>query len=112
MNTRFQISSQRGHVSLWSGMHSGPSLRWAPRSKWISLHGPHGPVGPDCQKFFNRSENAKKMAIGGFVSGGALAIGAIIGFVVSADDGAPERRMSFAPAIGPDGAGASWSLRF
>ena len=25
MNTRFQISSQRGHVSLWSGMQCGPS---------------------------------------------------------------------------------------
>ena len=53
MNTRFQISSQRGHVSLWSGMHSGPSLRCAPRSKWISLHGPHGPMSPIRHQFFS-----------------------------------------------------------
>ena len=51
MKTRFQISSQRGHVSEWSGTHSGPSDRWAPRSKWSSLHGPHGPVSPIRQKF-------------------------------------------------------------
>ena len=43
MNTRFQISSQRGQCSLWSGTQSGPSERCAPRSKWISLHGPQGP---------------------------------------------------------------------
>ena len=30
MNTRFQISSQRGHVSLWSGTHSGPRRTAAP----------------------------------------------------------------------------------
>ena len=53
MNTRFQISSQRGQVSLWSGMHSGPSLRCAPRSKWISLHGPHGPMSAIRHQFFS-----------------------------------------------------------
>ena len=50
MNTRFQISSQRGHVSEWSGMQCGPSENSAPRSKWISLHGPHGPVSAIRQK--------------------------------------------------------------
>ena len=34
-------------------MHSGPSERWAPRSKWISLHGPHGPVSAMRQKFLS-----------------------------------------------------------
>ena len=53
MNTRFQISSQRGQCSLWSGMHSGPSDRCAPRSKWISLHGPHGPVSAIRQKLLS-----------------------------------------------------------
>ena len=50
MNTRFQISSQRGHVSEWSGMQCGPSENSGPRSKWISLHGPHGPVSAIRQK--------------------------------------------------------------
>ena len=53
MNTRFQISSQRGQVSLWSGMQCGPSDRCAPRSKWISLHGPHGPVSAIRQKLLS-----------------------------------------------------------
>ncbi len=53
MKTRFQTSTQRGHVSEWSGTHSGPSERWAPRSKWISLHGPHGPVSAIRQKFLS-----------------------------------------------------------
>ena len=53
MNTRFQISSQRGQVSEWSGMQSGPSENCAPRSKWISLHGPHGPVSAIRQKLWS-----------------------------------------------------------
>ena len=31
-----------------SGPPSGPNA--GPRSMWISLHGPHGPVSPICQK--------------------------------------------------------------
>jgi len=53
MNTRFQISSQRGQVSEWSGMHCGPSENSTPRSKWISLHGPHGPVSAIRQKLLS-----------------------------------------------------------
>ena len=53
MNTRFQTSSQRGHCSLWSGTQCGPSDRWAPRSKWISLHGPHGPMSAMRHQFFS-----------------------------------------------------------
>ena len=34
-------------------MHSGPSDRCAPRSKWISLHGPHGPVSAIRQKLLS-----------------------------------------------------------
>ena len=34
-------------------MHSGPSDRCAPRSKWISLHGPHGPVSAMRQKLLS-----------------------------------------------------------
>ena len=57
MKTRFQISSQRGQFSEWSGTHSGPSERWAPRSKWISLHGPHGPVSAIRQKLLSSPES-------------------------------------------------------
>ncbi len=34
-------------------MHSGPSERCAPRSKWISLHGPQGPVSAIRQKLLS-----------------------------------------------------------
>ena len=53
MNTRFQISSQRGQFSEWSGMQCGPSENSAPRSKWISLHGPQGPVSAIRQKLLS-----------------------------------------------------------
>jgi hypothetical protein len=53
MKTRFHTSSQRGQCSLWSGTHAGPSLSDAPLSKWISLHGPHGPVSAIRQKLWS-----------------------------------------------------------
>ncbi len=53
MNTRFQTSSQRGQCSEWSGTHSGPSDRWAPRSKWISEQGPLGPMSAMRHQFFS-----------------------------------------------------------
>ncbi len=34
-------------------MQSGPSENWTPRSKWISLHGPHGPVSAIRQKLLS-----------------------------------------------------------
>ena len=49
MNTRFQNSMNRSPCLSLSGPPSGPNS--APRSMWISLHGPHGPVSPICQKF-------------------------------------------------------------
>ena len=47
MNTRFQISSTSGSSRLTSAEAS----RFPIRSKWISEHGPHGPVSPISQKF-------------------------------------------------------------
>ena len=48
MNTRFQNSMNRSPAGSPSGPPSGPNA--GPRSMWISLHGPHGPVSPACQK--------------------------------------------------------------
>ena len=53
MNTRFQSSMKRSLPALTpisgfapsAGSESGP-----PRSMWISVHGPHGPVSPISQK--------------------------------------------------------------
>ena len=53
MNTRFQISSQRGQVSVWSGTQPAPSENSMPRSKWISLLGPQGPVSAMRQKLWS-----------------------------------------------------------
>ena len=53
MNTRFQISSQRGHCSSWSGMQCGPSLYSSPRSKWSSEQGPQGPTSAIRHQFFS-----------------------------------------------------------
>lgn len=46
MNTRFQISRTFGSSMLTKCAASRPPMR----SKWISLHGPHGPVSPISQK--------------------------------------------------------------
>ena len=46
MKTRFQISITSGVPALTS---SGPQP-FCVRSKWISEHGPHGPVSPISQK--------------------------------------------------------------
>ena len=50
MKTRFQISIQ----PLPSGVGSSPKLAMfaspSPVKKWSSVHGPHGPVSPICQK--------------------------------------------------------------
>ena len=48
MKTRFQNSMNRSPCGSCSGPPSGPNA--GPRSMWISLHGPHGPVSPICQK--------------------------------------------------------------
>ena len=60
--------------------------------------------GAKCKEYYNRAESARKVAIGGFVAGGALAAGAIIGFVLSSGGTAsgawrtPSARTAGAPA--------------
>src|SRR5512138_103752 len=54
MKTRFQISSQRSQ-SQATPSHFRPAFSSAqgmssPWKKWISEHGPHGPVSPIAQK--------------------------------------------------------------
>jgi hypothetical protein len=66
--------------------------------------------GGKCKEYYNRSENARKVAIGGYVAGGLLAAGAIVGFVMSSGDS--ERRMAYSFATDGRGASATWSLRF
>lgn len=46
MNTRFQTSITSGSPVFTSFAASRPPMR----SKWISEHGPHGPVSPISQK--------------------------------------------------------------
>ena len=54
MNTRFQYSRKRSLSP--PGRSSGlPSS--TPRSRYSSEHGPHGPVGPACQKFSERGHS-------------------------------------------------------
>ena len=54
MNTRFQYSRKRSFSP--PGRSSGlPNSR--PRSRYSSEHGPHGPVGPICQKFSERGHS-------------------------------------------------------
>ncbi len=48
MKTRFQNSMKRSPWGSFSGPPSGPNS--GPRSMCSSLHGPHGPVSPICQK--------------------------------------------------------------
>ena len=55
MKTRFQISSHRSH-SHSTPRHVRPAVssahgRALPWKKWISEHGPQGPVSPIAQKF-------------------------------------------------------------
>ena len=66
--------------------------------------------GGKCKEYYNRAESARKVAIGGFVAGGALAAGAIIGFVLSS--GESERRMAYAFSTDGRGASGAWTLRF
>ena len=66
--------------------------------------------GGKCKEYYDRSETAKKVAIGGYVAGGVLAVGAIVGFVMSSGDG--ERRVAYSFATDGRGASAGWSLRF
>jgi hypothetical protein len=42
--------------------------------------------GPACRSLYDKEQAARKLMIGGFAAGGALAVGAIVGFVVSAGD--------------------------
>ena len=51
MKTWFQYSRKRSVSS--PGSSPGPPNS-SPRSKYISEQGPHGPVGPACQKFSDR----------------------------------------------------------
>ncbi len=51
MKTWFQYSTKRSVSS--PGRSSGPPNS-TPRSRYISEQGPHGPVGPACQKFSER----------------------------------------------------------
>ena len=48
MKTRFQNSMNRSPWGSVAGPPSGPNA--GPRSRCSSLHGPHGPVSPICQK--------------------------------------------------------------
>ena len=54
MKTRFQISIQRSQSQAgpWQGCPAAASAQGmsSPWWKWISLHGPHGPVSPMAQK--------------------------------------------------------------
>ena len=51
MKTRFQNSRKR---SVSSPGRSSSEPNSGPRSRYSSEHGPHGPVGPDCQKLSSR----------------------------------------------------------
>jgi hypothetical protein len=67
--------------------------------------------GSKCREYYNRSESSKKLAIGGFAAGGALAVGAIVGFVLSSGDGG-ERRLAYTFAADGHGVAGGWTLRF
>ncbi len=54
MNTRFQYSRKRSFSP--PGRSSGEPCS-TPRSMYSSEHGPHGPVGPACQKFSERGHS-------------------------------------------------------
>ena len=55
MNTRFQTSSHRSHSHStprhWRPASTSSQGRSLPWKKWISEHGPQGPVSPMAQKF-------------------------------------------------------------
>ena len=51
MKTRFQYSRKR---SVSSPGRSSSAPKPSPRSRYSSEQGPHGPVGPDCQKLSSR----------------------------------------------------------
>ena len=74
------------------------------------LHSPAGQGRGEVQGDHNRAESARKVAIGGFVAGGALAAGAMIEFVLSS--GESERRMAYAFSTDGRGASGAWTLRF
>ncbi len=54
MKTRFQYSRKRSFSP--PGRSSG-APKSSPRSRYSSEHGPHGPVGPACQKFSERGSS-------------------------------------------------------
>ena len=54
MNTRFQYSMKRSFSP--PGRSSGLPCS-TPRSRYSSEQGPHGPSGPDCQKFSERGHS-------------------------------------------------------
>ena len=57
MNTRFQYSRKRSFSP--PGRSSGVPYS-TPRSRYSSEHGPHGPVGPACQKFSERGQSTMR----------------------------------------------------
>lgn len=68
MNTLFQSSMKRslkrGSSVLTPCFGSAPSIGFVPgppRSKWISVHGPQGPVSPISQKFALRPKRSTRL---------------------------------------------------
>jgi hypothetical protein len=69
--------------------------------------------GSKCKEYYDRSQSARKLAIGGFAAGGVLAAGAIVGFVLSSGDGGTGgARVTYTFATAGRGGAGGWTLRF
>jgi hypothetical protein len=69
--------------------------------------------GSKCKEYYDRSQSARKLAIGGFAAGGVLAAGAIVGFVLSSGDGGTGgERVTYTFATDGRGGAGGWTLRF
>ena len=68
--------------------------------------------GAKCKEYYDRSQSARTMAIGGFAAGGMLAVGAIVGFVLSSGEGGGERQMAYSVLHRRAGLAGGWTLRF
>ena len=67
--------------------------------------------GAGCPTIYNEANAAARLAIVGFVAGGALAAGAILGFVMS-NGGSSDADLAWTVAVGPGQAGFGYRGRF